>query len=92
MPRNKSERVPWFCRDVPVRQTGQTAKLWRVGPIYVITSRLVDSAGHTIETYAFLSDAEGNVLDWEELPGSTLGASNHWGVISEYYRRTQGTS
>jgi len=35
------------------------------------------SHGYAAETYIFGSDADGNVLDWGELPGSFQGGCDH---------------
>jgi hypothetical protein len=40
------------------------------------------------ETYIFPADAEGNVLDWGELPGSYRGGSDHERAIRVLLERT----
>lgn len=47
---------------------------------YVITS-CVYALFSGIETYAFPTDEDGNVLSWSELPGSKRGTDDHEAVM-----------
>lgn len=69
-----------FVKDVSHKFAG-TAHLYRVEPSgqsegveydYVVSSG-VHVTFEGAETYLFPADAEGNVLDWMELPGSFKG-------------------
>lgn len=84
-----------FIRDLTEGWTG-TAKLWRVDPPikwghhfeddeggeseYVVTSATVALFSGP-ETYVFPANADGEVVDWGELPGSFRGSLDHDAAI-----------
>lgn len=69
-------RTATFVKDVSHKFAG-TAHLYRVetedGYDYVVSSG-VNTMFSGPETYLFLADEDGNVLDWMELDGSFRGA------------------
>lgn len=62
--------------------TGVDQVLWLVGEQYIITSKGCGILAH--ETYAFLANADGEVTDWLDLPGSRSGEASHEEVIAGY--------
>jgi len=76
-----ARRVLWRC-EPPFQCVGWDGELEPAEPTeYVITSA-VNAMFSGAETYIFAADAEGNVTDWGELPGSYRGGYDHEKAIA----------
>jgi hypothetical protein len=77
-----------------IKNVNKNQILWEVMPRiegnkYVVTS-ISDLAFSGPETYMFAADENGNIINWNELPGSYRGELNHGKCFKEIGYKIDG--